>query len=138
MDPVCVRLNRDDENFHIIQRGHSKKKVRFDTFRMDGSKVLVRHGESSVQGWDFGVPGSTPIQFSQTSPDRPHLNLIDVREWLENSPVRIEDSVTGKEVFQLYGKYAKPSATQWDGQYLIAGYESGDVLILDFSNALSY
>ena len=109
----------------------------FDTLRMDGSKVLVRFGESSVQGWDFGTPGSTPIQFSETSSGRLHLNFIDVRRWSKNSPVRIEDGVTGKEVFQLYGRYAKPTATQWDGQYLIAGYETGEVFILDFSHVLT-
>jgi len=105
----------------------------FDPLCMDSSRVLVCSGES-FQGWDFGVQGSTPVQFSEISSDRPHLNFIDVRKWSEYSPVRIEDSVTGKEVFQLYGKYANPSATQWDGQYLIAGYESGEVLILDFSH----
>ena len=109
----------------------------FDALRMDGSKVLIRFGESSVQGWDFGTPGSAPIQFSETFSGRPHLNFVDVREWSENSPVRIEDGVTGKEVFQLYGKYAEPSVAQWDGWYLIAGYDSGEVLILDFSKALS-
>ena len=108
-----------------------------DTLRMDGSKVLVRLGESSVQGWDFGTPGSTPIQFSEISSARPHLDFIDVRKWSKDSPVRVKDGITGEEVFQLYGKYVNPSAIQWDGQYLIAGYESGDVLILDFSNALS-
>ena len=110
---------------------------RFDAFRMDGSRIMVRFEESSVQGWDFGIPGSTPIQFSEISSDRPQLNVIDVRRWLENSPVRIEDSVTGKVVFQLYGKYAEPSAIQWDGQYLIVGYASGEVLILDFNDVLS-
>jgi len=109
----------------------------FDPLQMDGSKVLVRFGESSVQGWDFGAPGSTPIQFSETSSGKPHFNIIDVREWSNGSPVRIEDSVTGKEVFQLYGRYADPSAIQWDGLYLIAGYETGEVLIFYFGDALS-
>ena len=102
---------------------------------MDGSKVLVCLGGILVQGWDFGVPGSTPIQLSETSSGR--LNLIDVREWVEGSPVRIEDSVTGEEVFQLCGKYKNPSAIQWDGQYLIAGYETGEVLIFGFNDGLS-
>ena len=125
------RVGRDDGSFNIFQR------VDFDTLRMDGSRILVRFGESLVQGWDFGAPGSTPIQFSKTSSDRPHLNFIDIRKWSRNSPVRIEDSITGKEVFQLRGRYAKPSATQWDGQHLIIGYDSGEVLILDFKDALS-
>ena len=104
---------------------------------MDGSKVLVCLGESSVQGWDFGTPGSTPIQFSETSLGRSHLNFVDVRKWLGGSPVRIEDSITRKEVFQLHGRYAEPYVTQWDGRYVIAGYGSGEVLILDFNDASS-
>jgi len=108
----------------------------FDPLRIDGSKVLVCSAESSTQGWDFGIPGSTPIQFSKASLDRPHLDFIDVRRQSSTSPVRVEDRVTGKEVFQLCGRYAKPTATQWDGQYLIAGYRSGEVLILDFSYVL--
>ena len=108
----------------------------FDPLRMDGSKVLVHLGKSSTQGWDFGTPGSTPIQFSEASSDRPCLDFIDVKMWSNTRPVRVEDRVTGKEVFQLCGRYAEPTATQWDGQYLIAGYESGEVLILDFSCVL--
>ena len=128
------RLKRDDGSPYTFQQGNQ---VRFDALQIDGSKVLVRFGESSVQGWDFGTLGSTPIQFSETPSGRPHLNFIDVRVWSKNSPVRIEDGITGQEVFQLHDKYANPSATQWDGQYLIAGYGSGEVLVLDFSNALS-
>ena len=78
---------------------------------MDGSRVLVKGLGFEIlgltfQGQDFGIPGSTPPQFSAS--DRPHLKSIDVRKW--GSPVRIEDSVTGKEVFQLSGKYANNSA----------------------------
>jgi len=108
----------------------------FDGFQMDGSKVLVDFGHSSVQGWDFGAPGSTPTQFSKISSDRPYLKFIDHRAVTGHIP-QIEDSITGKVVLQLYGKYENPSAIQWDGQYLIAGYASGEVLILDFSDALS-
>ena len=108
----------------------------FHPLHMDGPRVLVHSGESPIQGWDFGIPGSTPTQFSETSSDRPHLNLIDARGWSNISPVRIEDSVI-REVLQLCGKYSHPSAIQWDGQYLIAGYESGEVLILNFSHMLS-
>ena len=107
----------------------------FGPLQMDGSKVLIQSGDLPTQGWDFGIPGSTPIQFSETS-DRPHLNFI-VKSPVNASPARIEDSVTGKEVFQLCGRYANPCATRWDGQYLIAGYMSGEVLILDFSHVLA-
>ena len=109
---------------------------KFDALQMDGSKVLVYFGESSVQGWDFGTPGSTPTQFSGIPSDRPHPNFIDARLW-SGGPVRIEDSVTGKMIFQLYGRYTNPAGIQWDGQYLIAGYGTGEVLILDFSDFLA-
>jgi len=108
---------------------------KFNPLRMDGSKVLVCY-EESTQGWDFGIPGSTPILFSEASSDRPRLDCIDDMEQQNTSPVRVKDRVTGKEVFQLSGRYTEPSAIQWDGQYLIVGYESGEVLILDFGHVL--
>ena len=109
----------------------------FDPLRLDGSKVLVQSGESSAQAWDFGIVGSTPVQLPETSSVRPYLDLVDVRNWSKTSPVKIKDSITGQDVFQLYGRYADPSAIQWDGQYLIAGYKSGEVLILDFNHMLA-
>ena len=107
-----------------------------DSLRMDNSKVLVSLDILPVQGWDFGVPGSIPTQFSTDCSDMPHLNFT-IATWLKDSLARIEDRITGQEVFQLCGQYAKPATTQWDGQYLIAGYPSGEVLILYISNVLS-
>lgn len=103
---------------------------------MDESKILIRLEESLAQVWDFGTPGVVPTQLPEESSDKPHLSFIDVREWLAASVVRVEDSLTGVQMFQLYAKYASSTAAQWDGQYLIAGYESGEVLILDFENML--
>ena len=121
----------------LTQRVRLKQKYKyaFHPLRMDSSRVLI-YSEQSTQGWDFGDPGSTPIEFPETFSDRPCLKLIDARKWSNASPVRIEDGVTGKEVFYLCGRYANPCAIQWDGQYLIAGYNSGEVLILDFSHML--
>jgi len=106
--------------------------LHMDPLYMDGSKIWVCFESSTIQGWDFGTSGSSPIPLSNTFPDRPHLNLIGGTRW-ETSPVMIKDAVTGKEVFQLVGRYAKPTKIQWDGQYLIAGYQSGEVLILYFN-----
>ena len=55
--------------------------------------------------------------------------------WYEG-PSLIKDTVTGNEVFQLFGKYASPYKVQWDGQYLVACYRSGELLILDFNQML--
>ena len=105
-----------------------------DPLWIDGSKVMVRYGGSSTLGWDFGIPGSTPVEISPTPSDRPHLDFIGTTTKSTTGPIGIEDRTTGNVVFQLSGR--KPTAAQWDGQYLIAGYETGDVLILDFSDML--
>jgi len=107
-----------------------------DPLWIDGSRVMVRCEGSLTLGWDFGIPGSTPIKISPTPSDRPHLDFIGSATKSITDPIGIEDRITGEVVFQLCGRYAQPSAARWDGQYLIAGYETGEVLILDFSDML--
>ena len=106
----------------------------FDPLYMYGSKIWVCFKDSSTQGWDFGISGSSPIPLSHTLPDRPHLSSHGNR-WGTSLSI-IKDTVTGKEVFRLVGRYAKLDEVQWDGWYLVAGYESGEVLILDFNHML--
>jgi hypothetical protein len=53
-----------------------------------------------------------------------------------NGPSWIKETVTGKVVFQLPGRYTRPLEVQWDGQCLVTGYGSGEVLILDFNQIL--
>jgi WD40 repeat protein len=105
-----------------------------DPFHTDGSRIWVYLKNRPVQGWDFGVSGSFPVLLSNTSSERPHLDFIgSIFLWARDTP-RIKDMVTGKVVFQLSGRYAKPVDVQWDGHYMAAGYESGEVLILDFKH----
>ena len=104
-----------------------------DSLIVDGLRVWFFSEDLQMQGWDFGVPDSTPVPLSNTSLDKPHLVFLGT-QCQDTSPSRIEDIVTKKEVFQLSGRYAKPYIARWDGQYLIAGYLSGEVLILDFSH----
>jgi len=124
-----------------IQTGEAVGKVELegfaylDPFCVDGSKIWVCFEDSSIQGWDFGISGSSPILLSNTFSERPHLNLIGGTKQ-GTGPVIIKNVGTGKEVFQLVGRYAKPNCVQWDGQYLVAGYESGEVLILDFNDTI--
>jgi hypothetical protein len=99
-------------------------------FTVDGSKAWMK-----AKGWDFGISGSPPIPLPGP-PDRPHLDIIGgVRRHKTELP-GIEDTVTGKEVFRLPARFGNPSDLQWDGQYLVAGYGNGEVLILDFNNML--
>ena len=124
-----------------IQTGEVVGKVEFegnpgvDPLYVDDSKVWVCFEDLSIQGWDFGILGTSPILLSNTFPDWPHLKLVGGTDW-ETGPTMIKDIVTGKEVFQLAGRYAKPLDVQWDGQYLAVGYESGEILILAFDDAL--
>ena len=64
----------------------------------------------------------------------PHLN--DTKPW-DGALSGIKDAVSGKVIFWLGGRFADPTDLQWDGQYLVAGYGSGEVLILDFNCLLS-
>ena len=105
---------------------------------VDGSKVWVSCGDSQTQGWDFDVPDPTPISLSDVPPIRPctHLQFITSTTMLswKSSLSGIEDKATGRVVFWLPRKYPKPTAIHWDGNHLIAGYKSGEVLIMDFSH----
>ena len=96
---------------------------------VDGSRVWVGYPESEYQGWDFGTPGSSPVQLF----NMPTLHLNDTIVW-DISLSRIKDTVTGKTVFQLSGRFANPVCIQCSDYYLAAGYSSGEVLILDFNH----
>ena len=106
-------------------------------FCMGGSRVGVRFSNSLTQGWDFGTSGSSPVPLPNTSSGGPHLELIGGAYWRYGAPPWIKDTGTGKEVFQLSGRYAAPNDVQWDGRYLVAGYRSGEILIVDFIQMLS-
>jgi len=105
-----------------------------DPLITDGSKIWAFSADSSTKGWDFGILNSFPSPLSNTFPDRPHLNFTYGSKWWGGIPSRVTHTVTGKAIFQLIGRYAEPSEVQWDGQYLVAGYMSGEVLVLDFNH----
>ena len=103
-----------------------------DPLQMDDSKIWIQLKDFSTQGWDFGISNSVPVPLSNGSTERPLLDLIGSNLWQTEDPSWIKNVVTGKEVFQLSGRYVKPRCIEWDGQYLVAGYGSGEILILDF------
>ena len=112
-----------------------ERKPRIGSLNVNGSSVLVHFGHSQTRGWDFGIPDSAPTSLPDVSPpDRPHLDFIDGTVEGTIYPPRIKDTATDKEVFRLPWRYAKPTVTEWDGRYLVAGYDSGEVLILDFDH----
>ena len=98
---------------------------------VDSSRVWVYHPGSGYQGWDFGIPGSLPVQL----PDIPTPCLDDTLVW-DASQSSIRDRVTGKVVFQLSRRFGRLDHVQLDGCYLAACFHSTEVLILDFSHVL--
>ena len=92
---------------------------------VNGSEVWVCQPESYPKGWDFGIPGSTPVELSNTL-----LLLSPSRLW-DPSQASIKNTASGEVVFQLSGRFANPVDVQCDETYLVAGYQSGEVLILD-------
>ena len=107
-----------------------------DSLIMDGSRVwFFLFMDLAIQGWDFGISDSTPVPLSNISLDKPHFCFLGTQSQ-HTSPSRVEDTVTRKEIFQLFGRYAKPYAARWGGQYLVAGYKSGEVLILDLNHVI--
>ena len=69
--------------------------------------------------------------FRSNTSERLYLHFIWKRVWPGNN-LSIKDTVTGKEVFQLSRRYATPYDVQCDGQHLVAGDVSREVLMLDF------
>ena len=103
-----------------------------DPLQMDNSQIWIRLKDFSTQGWEFDISNSVPVPLSDGFTERPLLDFIGGAWWQTEDPSWIKNVVTGKEVFQLSGRYVKPNHIEWDGQYLVAGYRSGEVLILDF------
>ena len=120
----------------LESRMQSKGKPLFGPLVVDGSRVWVYSDDVQTQGWDFGVPGSIPIPLPNLSLGMHHLAFIEGTIEQPTCALMVEDTVTKAKVFWLYGEYTTPSVVQWDGQHLIAGYNSGEILILDFKHVI--
>ena len=98
---------------------------------LNDSRILVHFRYDAPEVWDFGISGSHSVDVSNTSSKRFRLCGI---HWSTSGPSGVKDTVTGKVVFRFSGRYARPEEVKWDGQYMVAGYMSGEVLILDFNH----
>ena len=108
-----------------------------DSLCTHSPRIWIHSKDSPAQeGWDFGTLGSSPTPFDPSTL-RPHLDFIGGTKYQTNNPSWIKDTITGRRVFQLSGEYVRPYDVQWDGRFLVAGYSSGEVLILDFHHILS-
>ena len=118
----------------IVGRAGIKfQKYGFASLTVSGPRVWVHYPSAETQVWDFGTPDSPPVQL----PNMPlhifhHSNTV---LW-DTDPSCAKEKATGKVVFQLSKRYGKPVDVQWNDQYLVACFISGEVLILDFSCVL--
>ena len=97
---------------------------------VDGSRVWAHWPRSRYEGWDFGISGSTPTKLSGMPTLSNSSMFWDPRQG------RIKDAVTGGVIFQLSGRFANPVDVQCNGSYLVAGYESGEILILNLKDVI--
>ena len=105
---------------------------------VDGLRVWVHFKDLSTQGWDFGVPGSISIGPFNAPLASPRLEFICGMTGVTTvQPPRVKDTFTGKEIFQLPRRDQGPTKFHCDGQYLVAGYKSGELLILDLGQMIS-
>ena len=125
---------------HSIQTGKimGKAEIKFidynlPTLTVHGSRVWVHYPIAETQVWDFGIPDSPPVQL----PNMPlHIFHPTGLVLWDTGPSCIKVKTTGKVVFWLSKGYGKPVNVQWSGQYLVASFISGEVLVLDFSCVL--
>ena len=98
---------------------------------LDGPKIWIHSEEGSrVQGWDLRDLKLQPLDLSQ-GPKSLRLACLRGTQSHTNR-CRIIDTAHQIEVFPLPEKFANPSDIVWDGQYLSAVYDTGELLILDF------
>ena len=104
-----------------------------DPLQINGSRIWIHLYDGSTQGCDFGTSSSSLVPSSIGSTGRPLLDICN-GGWGTLDPSWIKDTISGKEVFELSKRHTRLRGLQWDGQYLIAGYDSGELFILDFHN----
>jgi len=105
---------------------------------IDGLNVWISFAQfvEVNMGWDFGLLDSVPVVPPDTSRNGPHLDFIGGIRTQRSFIPGVENTITRKVVFQLPGRLARCSDAQWDGQYLVVGYDSGEVLILECNHVL--
>ena len=101
---------------------------------VDDLRVWACHYNSGEQGWDFGSPGSIPIQLSNKSPTKLHPDGTLQWDWFQ---CNVQSVVTGRVIFQLPKSLGMPIDVQWNGQILFICFGPTEVLILDFTHMLA-
>jgi WD40 repeat protein len=143
-----LKISGDGSNIFLLAWGHirlwsiqTSKNIGTATARMsgftpyltvEGSRVWAHNLESGWMGWDFKHPDS-PIELGREPPTKLHPGGTIL--W-NCGLSRVQDTTSGKVLFQLSTGLGIPVDVCWKDQYLVACFESGKVLVLDFSRIL--
>ena len=117
----------------VGQAGIKFARYGIGSLAINGSRVWIHYPSAETQMWDFGTPDSPPVQLPNTPLHIHHSNGAVL--W-DSSTCCVKEKATGKVVFLLSKGYGKPVDVQWDNQYLVASFISGELLVLDFSCVL--
>ena len=104
-----------------------------DYIAVDGSKVWIYSNKLEYEGWDLGTPGSSLVQVLDSFPSKLHPSGAILWNILQSN---IQETGSGKVLFQLAKGYGRPDDVQWNNQYLYLAYVSGKLFILDCSHML--
>jgi WD40 repeat protein len=96
---------------------------------VEGSRVWGHCLQSYWTEWDFEHPDS-PIELGLEPPSKLHPGGTILWNF---GLSRIQDTTSGKVLFQLSTGVEKPADVCWKDQYFVACFKSGKVLVLDFS-----
>ena len=125
---------------HSIQTGEIMYKAEIGnpagdipSLTVNGSRVWVHYLATGTQVWDFGTSDSSPVQLPNMNLEILHPSCAVL--W-DASLFCIKEKATGKVVFWLPKMYGKPVGVQWNDQYLVTSFISGEVLVLDCSYVL--
>jgi WD40 repeat protein len=128
LDFNCIRLWSIQKGCNIAVQELSGFMKSLTT---EGSRVWAHYLQSDWMGWDFEHPDS-PIQLGREPPSKLHTGGTIL--W-NCGLSRIQDTTSGKVLFQLSTGLGMPADVCWKDQYLVACFRSGKVLVFDFTSA---
>ena len=133
VDPANIRTwstLTGESTGSFFHRNYTRTSI---SVNLDGPIIWVHSlGRSQAWGWDSRNLKAPPLDSSKM-PKRLRLACLHARgDEGSTGQSRIIDTTSKVDVFRLSGRIANPGKAVWDGRYLCVGYETGELLILDF------
>ena len=121
-----------------ILTGDAVGSVRLEEQQLQGSLIVngsrVWLSGTNTTAWDFEDQALSSVVPLTVSSNSPKFKFLGQAMQDQTGSPWIEDMANGRLVICLPERFAEFSTgPQWDKQYLVIGYHSGEVLILDFS-----